>query len=511
MPGMNILVGDNDAGKSTLLEAINLVLTNRLHGFPAAVELSPYLFNQQATDEYVRELRNGSGPMPPEIVIEAYLTDVKETEVLRGSNNLCDENALGVRLKIVFDEAFADEYQSYIADPKAVNLVPAEYYKVEWLGFSGNPVRNSRDIPDASLIDASMIRLQNGADYYLQQIIGRHLEPGERVELSRSYRSLREAFSGIDAIGEINTMLGESHDGITSRRLSLSIDISQRTTWERTLVPHVDDLPFQFVGNGEQSSLKIMLALNRKVEDSHIVLVEEPENHLSFSSLNTLIEKITKKCVGKQVLATTHSSYVLNKLGIGNLILLSPAGGVRITELPSDTVDYFRKLPGYDTLRLVLAKRVILVEGPSDELVIQRAYRDAHGGRLPIEDGIDVISVRGLQARRFLDIAVAIGKTVAVVNDNDGDMATIRAKYAGYDRHDFVRICIGEGDAKTLEPQMLAANGLEVINKVLGKKYTTDAALLTHMKNNKTDCALAIFDSADPITMPGYIRDAVAD
>ena len=509
--GMNILVGDNDAGKSTLLEAINLVLTAQLHGFPAAVELSPYLFNQQATEEYVRELRAGNGPMPPEIVIEAYLTDVKETEVLRGSNNLCDENALGVRLKIVFDDTFVEEYQSYVADPGTVNLVPTEYYRVEWLGFSGSPVKSSRDIPDASLIDASMIRLQNGADYYLQQIIGRHLEPGERVELSRSYRSLREAFSGIEAIGEINTKLGEGHDGITSRRLSLSIDISQRTTWERTLVPHVDDLPFQFVGNGEQSSLKIMLALSRKVDDSHIILVEEPENHLSFSSLNVLVEKITRKCVGKQVLVTTHSSYVLNKLGIGNLILLSPAGGVRITELPPDTVDYFRKLPGYDTLRLVLAKRVILVEGPSDELVIQRAYRDTHDGRLPIDAGVDVVSVRGLQAKRFLDIAVPLGKPVAVVNDNDGDISTIRAKYVDYDQHDFVRICIGEGDERTLEPQMLAANGLATMNKVLGKSYITNADLLTHMKNNKTTCALAVFDSPEPIAMPGYIRDAVAD
>ena len=42
---------------------------------------------------------------------------------------------------------------------------------------------------------------------------------------------------------------------------------------------------------------------------------------------------------------------------------------------------------------LVLAKRVILVEGPSDELVVQRAYRDAHNGRLPIQDGVDVMSM----------------------------------------------------------------------------------------------------------------------
>lgn len=66
------------------------------------------------------------------------------------------------------------------------------------------------------------------------------------------------------------------------------------------------------------------------------------------------------------------------------------------------------------TLRLVLAERVTLVEGPSDELVVQRAYLDAHG-KLPIKDGVDVISVRGLQAKRFLDIAVQPEKPVVVV------------------------------------------------------------------------------------------------
>lgn len=62
----------------------------------------------------------------------------------------------------------------------------------------------------------------------------------------------------------------------------------------------------------------------------------------------------------------------------------------------------------------MLAERVTLVEGPSDELVVQRAYLDAHG-KLPIKDGVDVISVRGLQAKRFLDIAVQPEKPVVVV------------------------------------------------------------------------------------------------
>ena len=69
--------------------------------------------------------------------------------------------------------------------------------------------------------------------------------------------------------------------------------------------------------------------------------------------------------------------------------------------LPADTARYFSKLSGYDTLRLLLSEASILVEGDSDELVVQRAYMDGHGGRLPIQDGIDVVSV-GTSFLRFL-------------------------------------------------------------------------------------------------------------
>jgi putative ATP-dependent endonuclease of the OLD family len=222
------------------------------------------------------------------------------------------------------------------------------------------------------------------------------------------------------------------------------------------------------------------------------------------------MERIAARCGDKQVFVTTHSSFVLNKLGLGSLILLTPRGGTRITDLPSDTVNYFKKLPGFDTLRLVLAQRVILVEGPSDELVVQRAYRDTHDGRLPLSDCVDVMSMDALSAKRFLDIAVQLKKPVVVVTDNDGNEKKAQAKFAEYAEHDFIRVCIGRGDPKTLEPQLLAANDLETLNRVLGKSYDTDDELLAYMAREKTTVALAIFQATERVTMPEYIRDAVA-
>ena len=510
-PGVNVLLGNNAAGKSTLLEAINLALTFRLHSSPIATELSPYLFNWDTTQEYVKGLRAGKTSEIPEITIELYLDDIPQHAGLVGTNNLSKENGPGIRVKIHLDDDYRVEYLSYISDPSKVSLVPTEYFRVEWLDFGGNPIRNTKHLPDASLIDASAIRLQNGADHHLQQIIGTHLTSSQRVELARSYRTVRESFADLAPITTINAELAGSPNEVSEHTLSLAIDISQRTTWERNLVPHLDQLPFQFVGKGEQSTLKILLALKKpKAEDSHVILVEEPENHLSFSRLNMLMDRIAKKCVDRQVIVTTHDSFVLNKLGLADLILLTPLRGVRLTDLPPSTVNYFKKLPGFDTLRVVLARKIILVEGPSDELIIQRAYRDTHDGRLPLNDGIDVICVDGLTAKRFLDIAIPLKRHATVVTDNDGNVENAEARYADYSGHQFIQICIGQGAAKTLEPQLLAANNRATMNTVLGKSFDTDEKLLTYMENNKTDCALKIFESPNAITMPEYIRDAVA-
>ncbi|HEV2639394.1 MAG TPA: AAA family ATPase [Actinocrinis sp.] len=509
---INILVGDNDAGKSTILEAISLALTCRLRGRSLVQELSPYLFHKDAVREYIEGLRDKKAPTPPEIIIDLFL-DKTAPASLSGTNNLLKADEPGVRVRVALNPDYAADYSEFIKKPMQVKVVPTEYYKVEWLDFRGLGITFHSVPARASLIDASNIQLQNGVDYYLSGILNSHLELSERVELSRAYRSLREAFSEDEAIMKINQQLGGGPSEVSDRALSLAIDVSQKSSWESNIVPHLDDLPVQYVGKGEQNTLKILLALGKKVDEAHIVLIEEPENHLSFLNLGKLMKKISDKCVGKQVFVTTHSSYVLNKLGLEKLILLSPEKGHRIDSLPADTQDYFRKLSGYDTLRVVLARRSILVEGPSDELVVQRAYLDAHRC-LPVDNGVDVINARGLTFKRFLDIACLLPQNrIAVVTDNDGkDAAEVRQDRCGnYLTFPNIEVYVGDdSNYPTLEPQLVKSNGLDGMNAILGTKHETEAKLIEFMENNKTTCALKVFETELPLTMPRYIQDAVA-
>src|SRR6185312_10954321 len=265
-------------------------------------------------------------------------------------------------------------------------------------------------------------------------------------------------------------------------------------------------------GKGDQNVLKMVLALERKkAKESDIILIEETENHLSFSTMHMLIEMINEKCIDKQLIMSTHSAFVLNKVGIEKLILVGDNKQIlTLKNLPEDTQKYFKKLPGYDTLRLVLAKKSILVEGPSDELFVQMAYKKKHG-KLPIENGVDVICVKGLSFKRFLDIAKILEKNVVVVTDNDKDIDKVAAKYKDY-VSDTIKVYYDDDtNYPTLEPQIIKCNDLEVLNRVFGTVYPDKAQLSTYMtsKNNKTECALKLFETCEEIIIPQYIKDAI--
>jgi predicted ATPase len=505
---LNIIVGDNEAGKSTILEAISLALTRKIGGKPIEYELGPYLFNATCSHSYLQALKENKNPELPKILIELYLADLQELQPLRGSNNVGKLDTVGIRLEIAFDDDYKEEYAKLLEDKTEKKVIPAEYFRVNWCSFAGNAI-TSRSLPiSLSHIDATTIRLQSGTDYYIQNIISEGLAPKEKVALAVAYRKLKEQFSAEASIQGINKNLTKG--ALTEKELTIGIDISQKTNWETNLIPHLDELPFQLVGKGEQTALKILLALDRKAKDSNIILIEEPENHLSFSSMNKLISKIAEKCAGKQIIIATHSAYVLNKLGIEKVFLLNEQQTMTLKNLPPDTQKYFKKLSGYDTLRLILAKKAILVEGPSDELVVQKAYKAKHG-KLPIEDGVDVINVRGLSFTRFLDIAKELKKEVVVVTDNDGDyQKKVVDKYAPYKGIAAIKICAdSDKAAKTLEPQMAKTNTLALLNKIFGTAYADVPLLVAYMENNKTEWALKLFESDEAVTYPKYIADAV--
>lgn len=512
---LNVIVGDNETGKTSILEAIGLVLTRQYDGHIIDHSIDPYLFNADDVARYFAAQRTGQQLKPPRILIEAYLnSDGNDSAFakLKGSNNSSAEDCPGISLEIHVDKDYVESLKDYARNNESPPVLPIEFYKVSWRSFANCGI-SIRDLPfRMKTIDTNLTRVYRGPNKYVAQLVNDVLSEHQRRDLSLAYKQLRHQFAmqpGVRAINEHLVMRGNT---ATRKKLTVQTDMSSRSTWDSSIAAHLDDLPFDCAGKGEQCRVQLRLAIADSVS-CHVLLIEEPENHLSHSNLNVMMDEIQKDCAVQQVIITTHSAYVLNKLGIDKLKLISLKGQpTALSGLPSDTKHYFMKLPGYDTLRLILSKRSILVEGPSDELIVQRVYKDKHG-KLPLEDGVDVISVGSLAFTRFLELADLLKIDVRVVTDNDGDLSAIKEKYAAYlnSGKNAIRIFYDNDDTcTTLEPQLLKANSRDLLNKIFGTKHPDNPALLKYMKRHKTDCALKLFETSESWSAPGYIANATA-
>ena len=521
--GVNILVGNNEAGKSTIIEAIHLALTGLYNGKYLKNELTQYIFNNEIITDYIQSLEPNKENKPlPHILIEIYM-DGEDLAEFEGDGNSLKVKSSGISLEIAFDEKYQKEYEELVKIG-GIKTLPIEYYNVLWSSFARDENITTKTIPiKSALIDSAGNKLQNGSDIYISRIIKDFLESEEIVKVSQAHRQMKDAFMDNPAITAINEKI-KTASKISDKKVELSVELSSKNAWENSLITCIEDIPFHNIGKGEQCIIKTKLALgHKKAKEANIILFEEPENHLSHTKLNQLISDISNDNSEKQILISTHNSFVSNKLGLENLILLNDKQTIKLNELSDDTFNFFKKLSGYDTLRLILCEKAILVEGDSDELVIQKAYQ-VKNGKLPIEDGIDVISV-GTSFLRFLEIAEKIQKQVAVVTDNDGNVEALKKKYENYlgdNTKEYIKICFDEivdtGNLEingkkfnynTLEPKILKANDRNKLNTILGTSYNTDDELYKYMKAHKTECALQIFDTKEDFTFPRYILDVL--
>ena len=520
--GLNIIVGDNEAGKSTILEAINLALSGIINGKSIWNEISQYIFNKEIVDAYIESV--DTAPMAlPDITIEIFFGGSENPLMNGNANSDRDNSAEGFCFRIAFNDKYADEYEALVQRGNVKSL-PIEYYDITWTTFARDTI-TTRSIPyKSSLSDSSGYRYQSGNDLYLSRIIKGSLEPQDITSIAQAHRKMRDTFVNDPSIQTINKKINQDAS-LTDKKIALSVELVTKNAWENSLVTQLDDIPFNYVGKGEQCVIKTELALaKRNSQNASIILLEEPENHVSHTRLNKLIKCISEQYAEKQILISTHSSFVANKLGLGKVMLLDNLKITKFSDLSEETYNFFKKVAGYDTLRMILCKKAILCEGDSDELVIQKAYMQLNDGRLPIEDGIEVISV-GVSFLRFLEIADFIQTKIAVVTDNDGDMEAIKKKYKNYmgeNQNDYIKICvdnivdtgtlkIGESgyNYNTLEPKLLKVNGMEKLNRILGTDYMEEDDLRKYMKHNKTECGLKIFESSEDIEIPEYILEAI--
>lgn len=513
-PEVNIFVGNNDAGKSTILEVLSILTTGKLNGFAFDRQLKSTLFNNETRAEYLAEIKKENTPELPTIILEAYFDD--EDPEYSGTNNDLGEDCSGIRVEVDMSAMNAATYQKMLEE-KQVEDIPVELYSVTFSYFNGNGVA-FRYAPFNSLfIDTTRKDYGNIVDRFVADSISNNLTEQEITDIATAYRYSRQQFHDHDLIQQLNKSV-KGQVVIPGREISIDLKEESANDWKKQMSIIVDSIPFDSIGFGTQNSIKIELAMKNASQQANIVLMEEPENNLSYTNMTLLVKHILDS-KGKQVFISTHSSYIANKLSLDNVILVNQGKVASYSELNDDTKKYFVKLPGYDTLRFILADKVILVEGPTDDLIIQKAYKDTYGN-LPIEDGIDIIVVDSLAFKRYCDIALLMKKTVVIVTDNDGDIQTkIKEKYSDYlSCAELTFIYEKDETLNTIEPSVLAVNSSdgiisdnfkEVISSRGSMCKKSYQEVLSFMTNNKAEWAFRVFESDKEINYPEYIQDVV--
>ena len=135
----NIFVGENDSGKTTILEALAMALTGKINGVNIATKFTPDWFNYDARIDYINSLSTDNPKSPPMIVIEVFFKNENDPKFQNycGTNNLSHEDAIGVKLEIKFNSDYSDAYKNLLTEGKVLDI-PIEFYKVEFRSFA-NP------------------------------------------------------------------------------------------------------------------------------------------------------------------------------------------------------------------------------------------------------------------------------------------------------------------------------------------------------------------------------------
>ena len=509
---INIFVGENNAGKTTILEALGMVLTGKINGINIINCFNLDWFNIKTRNDFKCGIEEKNNPTLPSIEIEAYFDGSEESEVtikkFRGTNNSLREDAVGVKLEIAFDNQYSEIYLQLL-DEKNIKDIPIEYYKVIFRSFANPEYYPQATAKKVACIDTTKKDYGSVLNRFVSSTINNYLTETDITELRHVYRENRDKFTDNQVVKQFNEKLKKSHN-FDGKTVSLNLKEGGIDEWRGDMSISLDGIPLENIGFGTQNMFKseIFLLQNSEVD---ILIIEEPENNLSYANMSVLISKLSESN-GKQLFISTHSSFVANKLGLQYLFLISNGIINSFKGLPSETYNYFLKLPVYNTLRILLSKKVILVEDPADELIIQRAYIDYYG-KQPIENGIDIISVGGVAFKSYCELAALINKPLIIVTDNDGNVKEVQEKYNKYTNP--ITLCVeSDNNLNTLEPSVLNANldDFELFKSIIykgNKKIDCKEKLEDFMIKNKTTWSMRVFTDKKRIKYPKYILKAI--
>lgn len=387
--GHTLMVGANNVGKSTLCEALDLVLgPDRLNRFPAVDEFDFYnaKYLEPAADE-------GEAPTPIPLRIEAVLIEPSaEVDAKCGGNiefwHLIEKRLLGPgeveaanppdvvpclrfetigKYNLEEDEFEAKTYFSRSPDAATGELTPVPKPIKRLFGFlylrALRTGSRALSLERGSLLD--IILRTKGVrtslwEKTIERLRGLDIE-SDAAEIAPVLRSVEKRLARYIAL--------ESPGHATKLHVSeLTREHLRKTmTFFLALSPDQGHVPFPHAGTGTINTLVLALLsfIADLKPDTVIFAMEEPEIAVPPHTQRRIAEYLLTKTT--QAFVTSHSPFVIEKFEPSKTLLLARDGGVVTARKVSDATGLkdndYKRFSRSGLSECMLGKAAIVVEG----------------------------------------------------------------------------------------------------------------------------------------------------
>ena len=417
-PGLTLLVGENDSGKSAIIDALKIVL--------GTTDLNWYRI--QGSDFYNEDITK-------EIAITCKFSNLSVSECAAFLEYLSFEK----------DTKYNDVPVLYLnwTCKFLQNMNPPRPIKNTTTGVYGNGptlVPEARELLRVTHLKAlrdAYSDMQSGRNSRLSRVIQNlsnvnegkdEYESGDQLEslsilgilnlsnqLLTEYKPLKDASSQMTDIlaqqmllkgDSIVTSFGVSGANASDSRkivsllekLDLTIDQDNST---------IVGLPGLGTSNIMSMACELLLKRNAQ-ESSEFLLIEEPEAHIHAQRQLKLVRSLQKEAeeTNQQIIMTTHSPLLASVVKLSNLIIIKRGKAFPLdedsTKLSTEDYLFLEKYLDATKANLFFARSVMIVEGPGEALLIPTLAKLLN--RDFTDYGVSLVDVRSTGLRRYSNI-----------------------------------------------------------------------------------------------------------
>lgn len=401
--GLNLLVGENDSGKTAIIDAIKYVLHTQSHEYIRPCIEDFHLYANE--DESKRS---------ETFVIECVFKGFKDYEAKSFLEWLGfdDDGGFNLRVwlkgtrkegRIYYDLRAGSDSEGHQLNSEARDLLRATYLKpLRDAESELTPKRGSR----LSQILDSHDQFSDKADHRLKRIL--------RLT-NKAIENYFSKYDGKDILGDINGYLEDFsiEDNALSSKFQVS-DNSLKSILEKLSLKlfgqEISENNFQGLGSNNILYIAAELLLLKKLHYSglKLALIEEIEAHLHPQAQVRLIDAIQK--IGEenniQFILTSHSPNLASKVKLDNLIVCKGGNaypmGPSSTKLRSGDYYFLERFLDSTKANLFFSSGTILVEGDAENILVPVIAK--YIGRDLSRGGVSIVNVGSTAFLRYANI-----------------------------------------------------------------------------------------------------------